>query len=65
MKITTAIQVCQSLFDDETRKREVADLLDALQAYSLKEGLILTESEEKTETILADNQHYIIHIIPI
>lgn len=64
IKIVIAIQVCHSLSDDETRKREITGLLDALHTYSLSEGWILTESEEKTEKILVNNKRYIIHIMP-
>ena len=45
-KITEAIQVSWSLHNDETRKREINGLLDAMNTYSLKQGLILTENDE-------------------
>ncbi|UJP64479.1 ATP-binding protein [Mongoliitalea daihaiensis] len=50
-RITQAIQVCWSLYDDKTRQRELHGLLDAMAAYELKEGLILTEDESDSLTI--------------
>jgi len=50
LKITAAVQVCLNLENMLTKKREIAGLLEAMQKYNLKEGLILTldkESEEK------------------
>ena len=44
--IVQAIQVTQSLEDIDTKKREIAGLLDACSAYKLKTGLILTQDEE-------------------
>jgi predicted AAA+ superfamily ATPase len=54
MKVTGAIQVALSLKDENTRKRELRGLLEAMDAQALKEGLILTEKE--TETIEVDNK---------
>lgn len=45
LKITQAIQVCHTLNEDN-RQREYNGLLEALEAYSLNEGLLLTFSEE-------------------
>lgn len=45
-KITEAIQVCYSLSDEITKQRETAGLMDALNAYNLSEGLILTADQE-------------------
>ncbi|MDD5616830.1 MAG: hypothetical protein PHH85_11600 [Candidatus Methanoperedens sp.] len=45
MKIVAAIQVTLSLNDDKTRKREIRGLLEAMNTYNLKEGLIITENE--------------------
>lgn len=49
LEIVKAIQVCKSLDDLETKKREIEGLLDACKTYNLKEGLILTEDEEGEE----------------
>jgi predicted AAA+ superfamily ATPase len=43
--ITEAIQVCWSLDEDHTKQREISGLMEAMTAYQLKEGLILTEDE--------------------
>lgn len=44
--ITEAIQVTQSLENPDTRKRELEGMLDAMKAYNLKTGLILTDDTE-------------------
>lgn len=45
-QITQAIQVSVSIKDERCKKREIEGLIDALKAYQLKEGLILTENEQ-------------------
>jgi predicted AAA+ superfamily ATPase len=60
-KITEAIQVSWSLHNDETRKREINGLLDAMNTYNLKQGLILTENDE--DNIKIDNKE--ITILPV
>ena len=45
-RITHAIQVTWSMYNEDTRKREINGLLEAIEMYGLSEGLILTESEE-------------------
>jgi len=47
LKITDAIQVTLSLENEDTRKREIRGLIEALNAYGLKEGMILTEKENE------------------
>ena len=47
-KIVAAIQVCWSMETENTRRREIAGLTEAMERYGLTEGLILTDSEEKT-----------------
>lgn len=49
LEITRAIQVTKSLENFETKKREIAGLLDACKSYKLNTGLILTEDEEGEE----------------
>jgi len=46
-KITTAFQVTVSLDNPTTRKREIEGLYDALSAYKLDEGIIITMHEEE------------------
>lgn len=58
-KIVKAIQVCTEIDNAETRNREIDGLLDAMKAYDLKEGMILTSNHE--EDILEQK----IRIIPI
>ena len=44
-KITQAIQVCY-LLNDENKQREISGLLEAMEIYKLKEGLLLTNNQE-------------------
>lgn len=46
LKVWQAIQVSQSLVDENTRNREMGGLLEAMKIYGLNKGLILTEDEE-------------------
>jgi predicted AAA+ superfamily ATPase len=46
-KIVEVIQVSWSIESESTYDRELAGLLDAVNTYGLKEGLILTESMER------------------
>lgn len=61
INITFAIQVSWTLQHEETKKREMEGLLEALTTYGLHEGMILTNDEE--DTIHIDNQT--IKIIPV
>lgn len=60
-KITQAIQVTKSLEQEETRKREIKGLLEAMDEYNLDNGLILTQDEEGEEEINGKK----IEILPI
>ncbi len=46
VSITQAVQVSRTLQDDETKKRELEGLIEALKTYGLDQGMILTEDEE-------------------
>ncbi|OGV27866.1 MAG: hypothetical protein A3F18_03295 [Legionellales bacterium RIFCSPHIGHO2_12_FULL_37_14] len=50
-RIKAAIQVCMSLKNTTTKEREIQGLLEAMHAYNLNEGLILTENESGEENI--------------
>ena len=60
-RIVEAIQVSWSIYDNNTRKREVNGLIDALGCYGLNEGLILTDSEED----LFEQEGYRITVKPV
>lgn len=52
LKVTQLIQVCHDIEDINTRKRETSALLEAIDEFKLKEGLIITwdyTGEEKLE----------------
>ncbi|OFZ78659.1 MAG: hypothetical protein A2583_07070 [Bdellovibrionales bacterium RIFOXYD1_FULL_53_11] len=46
--IVQAIQVCKTLEDEDTGKREVSGLLEAMKKFNIKTGLILTGGENET-----------------
>src|SRR3989338_1419069 len=60
-QIIQAIQVATQLSDKKVKNREVEGLIEAMNTYGLKEGLIITENEQ--ETLEAEN--FLIKIIPI
>jgi predicted AAA+ superfamily ATPase len=64
-KIFQAIQVTQHLQEKNLAKREQAGLIEAIQDYGLKEGLILTENENRIETVSVDNEIFTITVQPI
>ncbi|HOC73225.1 MAG TPA: DUF4143 domain-containing protein, partial [Candidatus Hydrogenedentes bacterium] len=41
------VQVCESLAEEETRKREVTALAESMSELGLKEGIIVTRGEEE------------------
>jgi len=59
-KITEAIQVCY-LLDEDNREREITGLLEAMETFQLKEGLILTQEHEEEITMNGKK----IKIIPV
>jgi predicted AAA+ superfamily ATPase len=61
IKITQAIQVCVNLNYPETKAREIAGLVEALSAYQLTQGLILTEDTYGQEVV----ENFKIEILPI
>lgn len=46
-RITQAVQVCDTFANEITRQREINGLLNAMMAYELNEGLILTSDTEE------------------
>ena len=50
-QIKEAIQVSQSLDNPETEKREIEGLLEAMESFKLKKGMIITESLEAERKI--------------
>lgn len=60
-RITQAYQVTVSLTDEKTRKREITGLKEAMLAYNLPEGHIITMDEK--ETIQTDSG--VIYIVPV
>jgi len=59
------IQVCIELSDPSTKEREISGLIEAMDKFSLSDGLIITENEEYTETLEIQNKKYNIRVVPI
>ncbi len=62
MRITKAIQVSVSLFNDKTKEREIRGLSEAMELYDLEDGIIITEEEEEK---IINNKNKEIQIKPI
>lgn len=62
---TQVIQVCLELDDPDTKKREISGLIEAMDKFSLSEGLIITENEEREEIFQLNNKNYKILVKPI
>ncbi len=61
VNISMAIQVCRTLIDDKTKKRELDGLIEAITTFGLKEGMILTEDEEE----ILELENYKIYVQPV
>ena len=59
-EIQLAVQVCYSLFDPETRKREINALIKMSKRIDVKKWIIITKDEEET----ISEQGIIIEVIP-
>ncbi|MBF8262343.1 MAG: hypothetical protein HW387_8 [Parachlamydiales bacterium] len=60
-RIIQAIQVATNLSDEKTKDREIEGLIEAMEAYDLKEGFIITENEQRSLEL----NGFKIKIIPI
>jgi predicted AAA+ superfamily ATPase len=60
-QIIQAIQVTTNFSDEEVRNREIEGLIEAMSAYSLRKGIILTENEQDT----IEMNGFLILVIPI
>ena len=49
LKPTSLIQVCWTVKNEKTKKREVEGLLSAMDVFNIKKGMILTEDYEEIE----------------
>ncbi|MBA2651236.1 MAG: ATP-binding protein [Tatlockia sp.] len=59
------IQVCLELHDPSTNEREESGLIEAMDKFSLSEGLIITENEEGRKIVEKKGKKYHIIIKPI
>lgn len=59
--IVLAVQVTWSLKEESTRKMEIRGLVEAMDAYTLDEGVIVTASE--SEELVVDGRA--IHVVPL
>ncbi|MFH1637315.1 MAG: ATP-binding protein [Candidatus Woesearchaeota archaeon] len=60
-KITGAIQVAETIADVKTREREIEGLVEAMERYKLKQGLIITADSEAG--IIRNNKK--INVVPL
>jgi hypothetical protein len=60
-KITHAIQVSRSIENEETKKREITGLMEAMEKFKISSGLLLTEDEEDNMVL----ENYNISILPV
>ena len=65
LHVTEAIQVCFSLEDAGTRKRELQALIEAQDELKVENLIVLTDDEESMETIRLSRRQVKIHIIPL
>ncbi len=65
LDIRECIQVSCSLNDEETKQREIAGLVDAIQTYKTQRNLILTLDESDIIDIEIDNKPYQIFVKPV
>ncbi len=59
------IQVCIELCDPSTKEREILGLIEAMDKFSLSDGLIITENEEYVENIELNGKKYTVVVKPI
>lgn len=59
------IQVCLELHDLSTQRREESGLIEAMDKFSLSEGLMITENEEKEKIVEKNGKKYHMTIQPI
>lgn len=64
-QIQALIQVCFDFTDPDTKEREINGLVDAMQHYKIKRGLMITLTETDEIKIKIDNTTYHIRVIPI
>jgi predicted AAA+ superfamily ATPase len=55
------VQVCETMVEEKTRKREITALLEAMPEQKLSESIIVTRNESET----IESEHGTIHVIPI
>ncbi|HVX01424.1 MAG TPA: ATP-binding protein, partial [Candidatus Babeliaceae bacterium] len=60
-RIIQAIQVTMNLSDEKVRNREIEGLMEAMEAYGLQEGLIITENEQNVLEI----ENFQIKVVPL
>ena len=63
--ISAAMQVCWEMHSLETREREILGLREAMIAYRLNTGMILTNSQEETLEIELNGKTGVISVLPV
>ena len=65
LKIISAIQVCLDMTDPETKEREFAGMIEAMETYQLEFGLIITADTTDKKQLEMNWKIVTIKIIPI
>jgi len=65
IKDVFADSLCAELYDPETKQRKISGLIEAMNRFSLFNGLIITENDEYDEIIETNDKKYDISIKPI
>ena len=63
-RITGAIQVTTNIDHESTKQRELDGLLEAMETYKLKSGLILTDDHELPLTLEKNRKKYKVNVLP-
>lgn len=59
LKVKELIQVCWEIENPDTKKRELKGLMEAMEKFRLKKGLVITEDNEGEEKIRGKTVEYI------
>jgi len=63
-QITQAIQVTTNIDNESTKQRELDGLLEAMETYKLKSGLILTDDHEFSLIAEKNRKKYKVNVLP-
>jgi hypothetical protein len=62
--ILAELLICAELSDAATKQREFAGLLEAMEKFALNSGIIITNGQTGTETVIYNGKEYTVTTIP-